>query len=89
MKNLIKNRLLRRFGPAKRLTDVALVGGAALKYAQRKGLVSEDTAKKFGASNSSGGAKLSIGEMILLAGAALRLIKRLLRGNTKKVVIEV
>lgn len=90
MKNLIKNRLLRRFGPAKRLTDVALVGGAALKYAQRKGYVTEQTAKKFGASNSSGGSKLSIGEIILLAGAVMRMLKKMLAGrSTKKIIIDV
>lgn len=90
MKNLIKNRLLRRFGPAKRVADVALVGGAALSYAQRKGYITEATAKKFGATNSSGGSNLSVGEMMLLVGAVFRMLKKLLAGrSTKKIIIDV
>ena len=87
MKKLIKNRLLRRFGPAGRIGDVALVGGAALSYAQRKGYITEDTAKKFGASTSSGGASLSISETMLLLGAVWRLVRRILAGRKPKTVI--
>ena len=72
----ITNRLLRRFGPARRLADAALVGGAALKYAQRRGWVNEETAKKFGASTSeSGSTKLSITE-IMLNGAGPVIVEK-------------
>jgi len=73
--NFLTDQLFRRFGPMGRLADVAIVGGAALKYAQRKGLVSDDTAKKLGASDSSAGSSVSIGELLLVAAAALRLIR--------------
>ena len=73
--NFLSDQLFRRFGPIGRLTDAVIVGGAALKYAQRKGLVSDDTAMKLGASDSSAGSSVSIGEMLLVAAAALRLIR--------------
>lgn len=74
--NFLTNRLLRRFGPAGRLADAAIVGGAALKFARRRGLVSEDTARKFGAADSSAGASLSVGELVLVLMAAVRLIRQ-------------
>jgi len=88
---LIKNRLLKRFGPAGRLADAAIVGGAAIKLAQKKGIITEDTAKKFSAPGSSGGESLSFAEMALLAGAVLRLIKKFLsgRGKNQKSIIDV
>jgi len=91
MKKFIKKRLLGKFGPTKRITDAALVGGAALSYAQRKGWVTESTAKKLGSESSAGGADLSIGEIALLAGAAWRLLRSITagRGRSKKIIIDV
>lgn len=74
--NFITNRLLRRFGPAGRLADAAIVGGAALKFAQRKGLVSDETARKLGAADSAAGSSLSIGELVLVVMAAARLVRQ-------------
>lgn len=87
--NFLTNRLLRRFGPAGRVADVAIVGGAALKFAQRKGLVNEETARKFGATDSSAGASLSIGEMFLLGMALLRLVRHFTSRREHITVIEV
>lgn len=85
----LTNRLLRRFGPVGRAADLAVVGGAALKFAQRKGFVSEDTARKLGASNSSAGSAISMGEMALLAMALWRLISQFRsRQRTETIVID-
>lgn len=87
--NFLKNRLLRRFGPAGRLADVAVVGGAALKYAQRKGYLTDETARKLGAAESSAGSKLSIGELLLVAFALYRLIKQVAAKRGRAVVVDV
>ncbi|MDW3179545.1 MAG: hypothetical protein R8J94_19290 [Acidimicrobiia bacterium] len=87
--NFLTNRILRRFGPAGRLADVAVVGGAALKLAQRKGIVSEETARKFGATDSSAGSSLSLGEMLLLGMALLRLVRHFSSRRKQVTVIEV
>lgn len=86
--DFFKNRLLRRFGPVGRLADVALVGGAALKFAQRKGLVSDATARKLGATDSPAGSSISIGEMLLVVAAALRLIRHV-RRRPDRVIIDI
>jgi hypothetical protein len=85
----LTNRLLRRFGPAGRVADFALVGGAALKYAQRKGMVTDETARKLGASDSSAGTSISVMEMILLGAALYRILKQFLTTGEKVTVIEV
>ncbi len=73
-----------------RAADLAVVGGAALKFAQRQGLITEDTAKKLGASDSSGGTSLSIGEMALLGMALWRLISQFRsRQRTDTIIIDV
>lgn len=87
--NFLTNRLLRRFGPAGRVADVAIVGGAALRFAQRKGLVNDEIARKLGAPDSSAGASLSIGEMLLLAMALLRLIKHFTSRQEERTIIEI
>jgi len=84
----LTRRLLGRIGPAGRVADLAVVGGAALKLAQRKGLISDEVAHKLGASNSSGGTNVSIGEIAILAMALWRLVRQFTRrGET--VVIDV
>jgi len=86
----LKKRLLRRFGPAGKLADVAIVGGAALRMAQRKGLITEETANKFGSASSSGGEAVSAAEMMLIVGALWRLARKVISGRkTKRVVIDV
>lgn len=87
--NFLANRLLRRFGPAGRLADVAVVGGAALKYAQRKGLVTDETARKLGAKDSAAGSSLSIGELLLVAFAIFRLFKQFRASRERVTVIDV
>lgn len=87
--NFITNRLLSRFGPTARLADAAIVGGAALKFAQRKGLVSDETARKFGAADSAAGSSLSVGEFVLVALAAMRLLRHFTKKNEHVTVIEV
>lgn len=91
MRKFLTQKFLRRFGPAKHMTDAAIVGGAALKYAQRKGWITDSTANRFGSANSSGGEDLSIGEMMILGAAALRLAKSVLsrRNKDKKIIIDV
>jgi len=86
----LKKRLLRRFGPAGRFADVAIVGGAALRMAQRKGFITDETAQKFGSANSSGGEAVSAAEMMLIAGAAWRLMRKMISGRkTERIVIDV
>jgi len=87
--NFLTNRLLQGFGPAGRVADVAIVGGAALKFAQHRGLMNEETARKFGAADSSAGASLSLGEMLLLAMALLRLIRHFTSRREQVIIIEV
>ncbi len=87
--NFLTTRLLRRFGSAGHVADVAIVGGAALRFAQRRGLVKDEIARKFGAPESSAGASLSIGEMLLLAMAIIRLIRYFSSRRKKATVIEV
>lgn len=84
----LTRRLLGRFGPAGRVADLAIVGGAALKFAQRKGLVSDETAKRFGAADSAAGASLSIGEMAILAMALWRLVRQF-RGQDEPIIVEI
>lgn len=91
MRKFLTQKFLRRFGPAKHVTDAAIVGGAALKFAQRKGWVTESTANRFGSANSSGGEDLSVGEIMILAAAAFRLAKSVLSGRrkNKNIIIDV
>ena len=75
-------------GPAGRVADLAIVGGTALKLAQRKGLISDETAQKLGASDSSGGTNVSIGEIAILAMALWRLIRQFTR-KEETIIIDV
>lgn len=61
-----------RFG---RIGDLVLVSGALLRFANRRGWVSDATAAKLGAPSSPGGRGVSVSEMALAVGAALRLLK--------------
>lgn len=67
---------------------MAIVGGTALKLAQRKGLISDETAQKLGASDSSGGTNVSIGEIAILAMALWRLIRQFTR-KEETIIIDV
>ncbi|MFT7600788.1 MAG: hypothetical protein ACI8TP_003736 [Acidimicrobiales bacterium] len=75
----LRKRVASRFPVFGRMADVALVSSAALRLANRRGLVSDEMAKKFGATNSSGGSGVSAAEMAMAGAAALRLARRLLR----------
>ena len=87
--DFLTNSLFRRFGPMGRVTDAAIVGGAALKFAQRKGLVSAETAKKLGAADSSAGSSVSIGELLLVAAAAVRLLRYFRSRQDRVMIIEI
>lgn len=78
----LRKRLFKRLPFVGRLADVAIVGASAMRLAQRRGLISESTASKFGAASSSGGSALSMGELAIAGGAALRLLRR--KGSKKK-----
>ncbi len=69
----IRRTFTRRFPLLGRLGDVAIVGGTALRFANRRGLISDDMAKKFGAPTSSAGSSVSAGEIALAVAAAYRL----------------
>lgn len=84
----LTRRLLGRLGPAGRVADLAVVGGTALKLAQRKGLISDETAKKLGASTSSAGSSVSLGEMAILVMALWRLIRQFTR-KEETIIIDV
>lgn len=60
------------------MTDVAMVAAAGLRFAQRRGLIDGNLLSNFGLGGDGDG-QLSIGEMLLAAGAAWRLIRKLLR----------
>lgn len=84
----LTRRLLGRMGPAGRIADLAVVGGTALKLAQRKGLISDDMATKLGASDSSAGSSVSFGEMAILAMALWRLLRQFTR-KEETIIIDV
>lgn len=88
----LKKRLLSKFTPAGKAADAAILGSAAIRMAQRKGIITDETAKKFGAKDSSGGEALSAAEAMLLIGAAWRLLRRIVsgrKGKTERIVIDV
>lgn len=74
--SFLGKQVRRRFPIFGRMGDIAIVGNAGLRLANRKGLIDDETAKKFGAQSSSGGQGLSVTEMALIAGAAMRLVSR-------------
>lgn len=84
---LLKNGALGRFPVVGRMTDVALLSNTALRLAHRKGLVSDETAQKFGAASGSGGSAVSAAELAMAAAAALRLIRRFLNGRAAKKLV--
>lgn len=87
-KAISKTPGLRRFPVVGRMTDVAIVGNTALRVANRRGLVSDDMAKKFGAADSSGGSSVSAAELAMAGAAALRLVQRMVRRRASKKVSE-
>lgn len=58
-----------------RIGDLVLVSGVVLRFANRRGWVSDETAARLGAPSSSGGTGVSVSELALAAAAALRLVK--------------
>lgn len=71
----LRNRLLRRLGPLGRIADVALVGGMAVRLAQRRGWMSDGQIDRMGLTGVVGGKSAGMGEIALAAGAALRLLR--------------
>ena len=67
---------LRAFG---RIGDIVLVSGVVLRFANRRGWVSDELTTKLGAPSSSGGAGVSISEVALAGAAAARLLKSVQR----------
>lgn len=82
---LLKNTLLRRILPTGRATDAAMLAAAGLKFAQRRGLISPELGQKFGGLGNLD-SKLSIGEMLLLAGALWRLVRRFMNRNSSQII---
>jgi len=78
----LRNSVTSRFPALGRLGDLVLVGGVVLRLANRRGLISDQTAAKFGAPSSSGGSGLSIAEITLAGAAALRLLKGMQKRRT-------
>jgi len=80
----LRKRVLRRFGFLGRIADLALLAGALLKFASRKGWISEQQIASLGLDRFAPPAKssgvtagtLPLGEMALGAGAAWRLLRR-------------
>jgi len=72
---LLKNRLLRRFGPMGRVADVALVGSMALRFAQRQGWVSSEQVASWGLSSLTDSKSASTGQLALAAMAGFRLLR--------------
>ena len=72
---ILRNNVTRRFPVLTRIADLTLVGGLALRFANRRGLISDEMAAKLGAPSSPGGTGISVSEMALVGAAALRLIK--------------
>lgn len=79
----VRNRLLSRLGPVGRIADIALVSNTVLRFARRRGWVSADTAKKFGAADSSGGTGVSAAELAVAFAAATRLAGRAKKRKSK------
>ncbi len=55
---------------------MALVGGLALRFAQRKGLVSDEQMAQFGLAEVADGEPVGITEIALAGAAALRLLRK-------------
>ena len=74
--SMIRKRLMRRLGPLGRLADAALVGGAALRFAHRRGWLSDEQVSRAGLANWSASNPLSAADMMLAGGALWRLLRR-------------
>lgn len=81
----LRNRLLRRFSFLGRFADLALLLGAVLRFASRKGWISEQQISSLGldrfappAAKTPGvsAGALPLGEMAMAGGAAWRLLRR-------------
>jgi len=72
----LRSRVLRRFSILGRIGDIALVGGMALRLAQRKGWISDEQVSRMGLAGVSEKQPFGIGEMALGGAALLRLIRR-------------
>lgn len=78
---LIRRRMLRRLGPLGRIADAFLVAGFALRFAHRKGWVTDELMYTVGLDSAvdeqrRGGASIGPGDVALGAGALWRLIRR-------------
>ena len=74
--SFLRNRLLRRLSFLGRLADLALVGGLAMRFAQRKGLVSDEQMAQFGLREVGDGEPIGIAEIAMAGAAAVRLLRR-------------
>ena len=71
----LRNRLLRRFSPLARLSDIALVAGMGLRVAQRMGWVSPDAVQRLGLPSGSNSSSMGITDLALAGFAAVRLLR--------------
>lgn len=72
----LRNRLLRRFSIIGRIADLAMVGGIAVRFAQRKGWISGSQSDQAGLAGAADGSARGVAEVALAAGAAWRLLRR-------------
>ena len=74
--SFIRNRVFGRFSLLGRIADLLLVGGLALRFAQRKGLVTDDHLAQLGLHEVPKGEPLGIAEIALAGAAVARLLRR-------------
>lgn len=73
--SILRNRLLRRFSIVGRVADLALVGGMALRLAQRKGWIDSKKVDQYGLDDIDD-QPAGLVEMALAGAALMRLLRR-------------
>lgn len=74
----LARRFFRRTSIIGRIADIAMIGGFLVRFAQRRGLIDDATLNRAGLANVARGETPSAGEMVVVAGAAMRFARRML-----------
>ncbi len=74
--SFLRNRVLRRLSIIGRIADLILVGGMALRLAQRRGWINNHRVIEYGLDDETVGQPLVIAEIAMAAAAMLRLMRR-------------
>jgi len=74
--SILRNRILRRFSIVGRVADLALVGGMALRLAQRKGWIDSKKVDQYGLDDDIDEQPAGLVEMALAGAALMRLLRR-------------